>query len=211
MHLHYVNFHAFPFDVKIASHENVYVYLFTWWLLSILLQWDESQKYHTVETVPKSNRKIKKENQNFLSSNKVILSVSTNWLFAFDLTKWYYQYQQTDYFSSDLTKWYCQYQQTDFFPLISPSDIVSINNWLFSFDLTKWYYQYQQTDFFPLISPSDIISMNKLTFFPLRDQRQKVSLLILTISLCEMKGKKSVCWYWQYHLVRSKEKCPNYR
>jgi hypothetical protein len=53
MHLHYLNVHAFPFDVKIASHENVYVYLLTWWLLSILLQWDERQKYHTVETILK--------------------------------------------------------------------------------------------------------------------------------------------------------------
>ena len=33
-----------------------------------------------------------------------------------------------------------------------------------------------------------------------------VSLLILTISLSEIKGKKYVCWYWQYHLVRSKGK-----
>jgi hypothetical protein len=71
------------------------------------------------------------------------------------------------------------------FPLISPSDIVSIN-----FDLTEWYCQYQ-----PLISMSDIVSIN----FDLTEWYCQYQLWLLTISLSEIKG-----WYWQYHSVRSK-------
>jgi hypothetical protein len=52
---------------------------------------------------------------NFFLS-QLVLSVPLRWYcrysiyFSFDLTVWYFQYQQTDH---DLAEWYFQYQQTD--------------------------------------------------------------------------------------------------
>jgi hypothetical protein len=87
-------------------------------------------------------------------------------------------------------------------PLISPSNIVNINCTCFRWSY-QWYCQYQLY-IFPFISPSDIVSIN-WTCITWWDQRKHVQ-LILTISLGEISGNM-YNWYWQYHLVRSKETC----
>ena len=97
----------------------------------------------------------------------------------FDLTKWYCQYQWSDYDIVSINEgtmilsvsmkrlWYCQYQWGDY-------DIVSINDatMILSVSMKRlWYCKYQWSDY-------DIVSINEAT-------------MILSVSMKRL-------WYCQY-------------